>query len=67
MPWMKVSVVVDGGSPIANVINTDSIARFGPTADGGSYIKFTDGTSIHVSDPMSEITEVVLKADEKKK
>ena len=63
---MSVKVVVEGSAPVDNVVNTDTISRFGPTPDGGSYIKFADGTSIHVVDPVSEITEVVLKADKQK-
>lgn len=66
MPWMKVMIDVDGNPPVENVINTDTIIRFGPRGTG-SYIKFMDGTSIQVLDPMSEIIEVVLRADETKK
>lgn len=66
MPWMQVRVIVDDAVQIENVVNTDTISRFGSASDGGSYIKFIDGSSIRVADPMSEIVEVVLKADSKK-
>lgn len=78
MPWMKVSVVDDESEvtrhsttddPVEEVINTDMIVRFCSwTIKGiqGTNIKFVDGTSIHVLDPMQEIIDVVLQADANK-
>lgn len=75
---MKVSVIDDEScvtrhsttdEPVEEVINTDKIVRFCTwTIKGvqGTYIKFVDGTTIHVLDPMQEIIDVVLQADAKK-
>lgn len=65
MPWMQVRIAIEGDKLIENVINTDTIIRFGPWKDG-TYIKFVDGTQVNVLDPMSEIVDVVLKADKQK-
>lgn len=63
---MDVEIVTENGNRVKNAVNTDSIIRFGPNVDGnGSYIKLSDGTSIHVADEFSEILETVLKADSK--
>lgn len=66
MPWMNVTGIHEGGVEVHNVINTDEIVRFSPMADGGTFIRFTDGTVLHVTDPMQEIIDVVLNADAKK-
>lgn len=65
MPWMKVTVGKKGDEPVESVINTDTIIRFQSVGEK-TYIKFVDGSILEVLDPMEEITEVVLKADEKK-
>lgn len=62
MPWMDIEVEVAGHEPIKNVVNIDTIVRFGPRATGGSYIRFVDGMAIDVSDSFDEIIQAVLKA-----
>lgn len=66
MPWMKLTMVIDGEEPVETVVNTDTISRF-TAYDGGAQIKFSDGSSIIVADSVDEIIQVVLTADEKKK
>ena len=66
MPWMEVIVGKIGDEPVKSVINTDTIIRFMPL-NGVTFIKFVDGSFLEVHDSMEEITQVVLKADEKKK
>jgi hypothetical protein len=66
VPWMQVQVALPEDGSIENVINTDTIIRVGSLVNGGSYIMFVDGSTLRVLDSMSEIVEVVLKADEKK-
>ena len=66
MPWMKTVMIVEGGETVETVVNTDTISRFGAVDAGVSYLKFSDGSSIHVRETMQEIIDVVLQADAKK-
>ena len=65
MPWMRVNVVEHDGTKYECTINTDTIVRF-MSLFGGTLIRFVDGSLIQTSDPIEEITESVLRADEKK-
>lgn len=66
MPWMKTVMIVEGGDAVDTVVNTDTISRFGAVNADVTYLKFSDGTSIHVRETMQEIIDVVLQADAKK-
>ena len=66
MPWMKTAMVVEGGEAVETVVNTDTISRFGVVSADVTYLKFSDGSSIHVKETMQEIINVVLQADAKK-
>ena len=66
MPWMQVSVEGHEHAPEETVINTDAIVLFKSSVSGGTYIKFLDGTTLLVLDPMKEIVDVVLRADANK-
>lgn len=67
MPWMDVVVIHENGDTVDNVINTDTIVRFGQRAEGGTFIRFVDGSTVQVADPMDEILNTVLQADARKK
>lgn len=55
-------MIVEGGT-VETVVNTDTISRFGAVSADVTYLKFSDGSTIHVQEPMQEIVAVVLKAD----
>lgn len=59
-------MIVEGGTAAEIVVNTDTISRFGAVSGDVTYLKFSDGSSIHVREPMQEIIDVVLEADAKK-
>jgi hypothetical protein len=63
MAWINVTVYIDGEPGVPNVINTDTIVRFGPNRSG-SYIHFVDGTSTNVTDDFKEIGQVIASAKE---
>jgi hypothetical protein len=61
---MKVTVA-SVNQPVESIVNTDTIVRFHGDARN-TWIRFIDGSILEVLDPIEEITEAVLKADEKK-
>ena len=65
MSWMKVEVESEGQLPVKNIVNIDTIVLVGPKQPSGSYIRLTDGSSIHVTDSFEEIEQVVLQAQSK--
>jgi len=62
MAWINVNIRVDGVD-IPNVVNTDTIVRFGPNRSG-SYMHFVDGSSVNLTDDFHEIGQVIASAKE---
>ena len=62
MAWINVNIRVDGVD-IPNVVNTDTIVRFGPNRSG-SYMRFVDGSSVNLTDDFHEIGQVIASAKE---
>jgi len=65
VPWMAVTVGMENGEPVESTVNTDAIVCF-QALNGGTWIKFVDGSYLEILDPIEQVTQVVLKADEKK-
>jgi hypothetical protein len=63
MAWLAVKINVPGQSSVDNVVNTDTIVRFGPRGDG-SYMRFVDGSSIELLDAYVELIEEIQKIKE---
>ena len=59
MAWLVVSLLVEGNH-IANVLNTDTIVRIGPRADG-CYIRLSDGSTIECSDDFKQLVSELQK------
>ena len=60
MYWLAVKIDIDG-KPIDNVINVDTIVRFGPRP-GGSYLKLLDGGTVELLDAYPQLIEALIKA-----
>jgi hypothetical protein len=61
--WINVTVHFDGEPDVPNVVNTDTIVRFGPNRSG-SYMHFVDGSSVNLTDDFHEIGQVIASAKE---
>jgi hypothetical protein len=61
--WINVTVHIDGEPDFPNVVNTDTIVRFGPNRSG-SYMHFVDGSSVNLTDDFHEIGQVIASAKE---
>lgn len=66
MAWMNVSVHIENKPSVPNVLNIDTIVRYGANPTG-SYIRTVDGLSINVDDSVDEISAVILKAQASEK
>jgi hypothetical protein len=62
MYWLAVKIDVDG-KPVDNIINVDTIVRFGPRP-GGSYMKLLDGGTVELLDAYSQLVGVLTKLTE---
>ena len=62
MYWLAVKVDVES-KPIDNIINVDTIVRFGPRPRG-SYMKLLDGSTVELLDTYSQLIEALIKAKE---
>jgi len=63
MPWLIVKIDVEGRA-IENVVNVDTIVRFGPNVAIGSYMKFVDGGSVQLLDAYEELKAEIAKIKE---
>jgi hypothetical protein len=59
MYWLAVKVN-DDGKAVDNIINVDTIVRFGPRP-GGSYMKLLGGDTVELLDAYSQLVEVLTK------
>ena len=64
MSWMTVEIKVED-KIISNIINIETIVRFGPRLDGSSYMRFVDGSTVELADSFDSITQAILKAQGK--
>ena len=62
MYWLAVKIDVEG-KPIDNIVNVDTIVRFGPRP-GGSYMKLLDGNTVELLDDYSQLVGVLTKIKE---
>ena len=62
MYWLAVKIDVEG-KPIDNIVNVDTIVRFGPRPSG-SYMKLLDGSTVELLDAYSQLVGVLTKIKE---
>jgi hypothetical protein len=60
MYWLAVKIDVEG-RPVNNIINVDTVVRFGPRPDG-SYMKLLDGSTVDLLDTYPQLIEALIKA-----
>ena len=63
MYWLAVKLNVEG-KPIDNIINVDTIVRFGPDGKDRSYMHFVDGSSVNILDSYSQLVSELTKMKE---
>jgi hypothetical protein len=62
MYWLLVKLEAFDGNHVDNLINVDTIVRIGPRANGSSYMRFVDGSSVDLVDNFLQLKSELTKA-----